>query len=120
MLLLMIAAFGATTAAAADAPESRTMEDARCYLAMRKLLEMDREEAQVAGRLGSTYFLGRIDGANPHVDFEALIDETAASLTNQDVMDLIGSCVVELKTRLDAVEEIGNPPVGEDEPVPTD
>jgi hypothetical protein len=105
--IISVLALAPCLAAAAAPLDEETRRDVRCFILIAQLSTSDDPETRDAGRIGSQYFLGRIDGRAPGLDLEAAVAaEAPAALAGQKT--LLPRCGELMKKRGDEVEAIGN------------
>jgi hypothetical protein len=91
---------------AAGPADEATRQDIRCFIVVAQLSKSDDPAIRDAGRIGSQYFLGRIDGRAPTLDLESAVVAEAAS-AGTDQRALLASCGALMKKRGEEVEAIG-------------
>ena len=87
--------------------DEETRRDVRCFILVAQLSGSEDPALRDAGRIGSQYFLGRIDGRAPGLDLEAvMVAEADAAIADRKA--LFPYCGDLMKKRGAEVEAIGN------------
>lgn len=89
--------------------ESSTVDaDLRCLVASLTLVNSSNPQQRQAGMGSFSYWLGRVDGAQPDIDLEERIATLSQQMTGEDVAREMVRCGTELMARGQEIQRIGN------------
>lgn len=89
--------------------ESSTLDaDLRCLVASLVLVNSTDAQERQAGMGSFSYWLGRVDGAEPNLDLEERIANLSQQMTSEDIARELVRCGSELMARGQEVQRIGN------------
>ncbi len=93
--------------AAAPPEELQTKSDVRCLVAISSLQRSDDAAIKAAAALGMLYFMGRLDGRNPNLDYEAAMAAEAGPMKGQNISGLLQTCGKTMQDRGKMMMEVG-------------
>lgn len=86
-------AFSAAFAAAIPvAAQSDDATDLRCFVVASVLMNSSDRNQRAAGIIGSLYFMGRLDGRSPGLDWDKRLTAEMAALSGSDLSSVSATC----------------------------
>ncbi|HEX2593259.1 MAG TPA: hypothetical protein VHL34_17285 [Rhizomicrobium sp.] len=93
--------------APAHADSAAQIADIRCAIVSMNLPKEEGEAAPTAAMISVMFFLGRIEGRDPHYDVKAAIGAQMAVMTPSDRATESKRCITEMLEKGKAAEQLG-------------
>jgi hypothetical protein len=87
-----IAVSSALAAAVPAAAQNDDATDLRCFVVASVLMNSTDRSQRAAGVIGSLYFMGRLDGRSPTLDWNKRLTAEMAALSGSDLSSVSASC----------------------------
>jgi hypothetical protein len=81
--------------------------DVRCLLAAVAMMNSPNNTIRAAAATSALYYLGRVDGREPHLDLEKLLAQQSQQISPTDLVAESKRCGQELSTRARILSTIG-------------
>ncbi len=91
----------------ASAQVAETQGDLRCLMVSMAMLSLEQPALRQAGMLSAMYYFGRLDGRTPGLDLETGLVGQIEAMSPEDIRATAGRCGNELKSRGEAMQEVG-------------
>ena len=91
----------------ADAASPESVSDARCLIVAVSLLQSPNNTTRAAAASSALYYLGRLDGREPDVDLQKLVQDEVKKLSPEDIQSEAQRCGHFLSARGKVVSDIG-------------
>jgi hypothetical protein len=87
-----IAVSSALVAAIPAAAQSDDATDLRCFVVASVLMNSSDRNQRAAGVIGSLYFMGRLDGRSPSLDWNKRLTAEMAAMSGSDISTVSAAC----------------------------
>jgi hypothetical protein len=105
--LSLLAGFLAIVSVNTQAQDSETIGDVRCVVVGIKIGGTSNAAQQSAGLLLTMYYIGRLDGRVPKLDFEGLLAKEAIKMTALEFKSEASRCGIHLTQKGEQITKIG-------------